>query len=111
MEFEEKRDMVYELLDLLKENKLNEVQKQTIKNIVKGLKNRTEKQKERFYMFYNLLESENKNYRLCDMAELYNCTSSCIKFSISRIRNNLINADESNLAIMKKILNEYHNKN
>lgn len=111
LKFDEQRDMVYELLELLKDNKLNNSQKRKIYEIVKGFKGRTEKQKERFFRFYNLIEGENKNYRLCDLALLYNCTPSCIRTAIGRIRYNLIYADEESIAIMKDILEEYHNKN
>lgn len=111
MELDERSDMVYELLELLKDNKLNDSQKNKIHEIVKNFTNRTEKQKERFLRFYNLIEGENKNYRLCDMALFYNCTPGCIRTAIARIRHNLIYADEKDLASMKNILDEYHNKN
>ncbi|MBR0491814.1 MAG: hypothetical protein IJJ82_07230 [Clostridia bacterium] len=111
MEFNERCDMVYELLELLKDNKLNNSQKRKIYEIVKGFTNRTEKQKERFFLFYNLDEGENKNYRLCDLALLYNCTSGCIRTAIGRIRYNLIYSDAESLAIMKDILEEYHKNN
>lgn len=111
MGLDEKSDMVYELLDLLKKNKLNDSQKNTILNIVKGLTNRTENQKERFFRFYNLLEGENKNYRLCDMALFYNCTPGCIRVSVGRIRNSLINSNEETITMLKNIWEEYHNQN
>ena len=111
LEFDKKSEIVYELLELLKKEKLNETQKDKMRNIVNGLTNRTDKQKERFLRLYNLLEDENKNYRLCDLALIYNCNPAGVRFSISRIRNNLINSNEENITIMKDILEEYHNKN
>ena len=103
--------MVYELLELLKANKLDDIQKKKIYEIVKSLTNRTEKQKERFFRFYNLLEDENKDYRWCDMARYYNCAPNCIRSSVARIRNSLINTNKENIAIMENILKEYHDKN
>lgn len=111
MEIDKNSDMVYELLELLKANKLNDIQKSKIYELVKSLTNRTEKQKERFFRFYNLLDGENQNYRLCDMARYYNCTPGCIRSAIARIRNSLINTSEENMAIIEDILREYHNKN
>lgn len=111
MEIDKNSDMVYELLELLKANKLNDIQKSKIKELVKSLSNRTEMQKERFFRFYNLIEGENKNYRLCDMARYYNCTPGCVRVSINRIRNSLINTNEENITIMKNILEKYHSKN
>lgn len=111
MEIDKNSYMVYELLELLKANRLNDIQKSKIYEIVKSLTNRTEKQKERFFRFYNLLDGENQNYRLCDMARYYNCSSSNIRCLINRIRNSLINTSKGNMAIIESILREYHNKN
>ena len=111
MEYEERATIIYELIDLLKANKLDEAQKDIIRDLVKKLDNRTEKQKERFLMFYNLKEGENKNNRLCDIAKFYNCSSACIRTSISRIRVGLIYTSEERIKIIEDILKEYHNKN
>lgn len=111
MEIHKNSDMVYELLELLKANRLNDIQKSKIYEIVKSLTNRTEKQKESFFMFYNLLDGENQNYRLCDMARYYNCTPSNVRCLINRIRNSLINTSEENMSIIENILKEYHNEN
>ncbi len=110
MEIDKNSNMVYELLDLLKANKLNDIQKNKVYEIVKSLTNRTENQKERFFRFYNLLDGENQNYRLCDMARYYNCSPNCIKTSVNRIRSSLINTNEENKAIIQNILEEYHNQ-
>ena len=48
LEIDKNSDMVYELLELLKANRLNDIQKSKIYEIVKSLTNRTEKQKESF---------------------------------------------------------------
>lgn len=109
MEFDKRSNVVYELLELLKANKLNNVQKKQIYELVKSLDNRTENQKEKFFRFYNLLEGENINYRLCDMARYYHCSSSNIRFLVNRIRNSLINTTEENIAAIQNILEEYHN--
>ena len=65
LSIDERMNMVYELLELLKANKLNDIQKKQIYEIVNKLPDRTEKQKERFFRFYNLLDGEKKDYRLC----------------------------------------------
>lgn len=111
MNINEKGNIVYELLELLKANKISNTSKKKIYIMVNNMNNRTDNQKEKFCMFYNLLEKEKQNYRLCDMARYYNCTSSNIRSSIGRIRNSLVNTNEENILIMKNILKEYHDKN
>ncbi len=111
LEIDKNSDMVYELLELLKDNKLDDIQKNKVYELVKSLSNRTDNQKERFFRFYNLLEGENHNYRLCDMERYYNCSSGSIRFSVNRIRNGLINTNKENMAIIENILKEYHSKN
>lgn len=111
MNINEKGNIVYELLELLKANKISNTSKKKIYIMVNNMNNRTDNQKKKFCMFYNLLEKEKQNYRLCDMARYYNCTSSNIRSSIGRIRNSLVNTNEENILIMKNILKEYHDKN
>lgn len=103
----ERSAIVYKLLELAKGNKLNKFQKEKLHDIVYNLTNRTEKQKEKFYRFYNLIEGEKPNYRLCDMARYYNCSSSNIRCAIGSIRNSLINLkDEGQMLILKTIVEE-----
>ena len=45
------------------------------------------------------------------MARYYNCAPNCIRSSVARIRNSLINTNKENIAIMENILKEYHDKN
>lgn len=109
-DFDERKFIVYQLLEVAKANKLNKVQKQELYNIVYNLE-RTEKQKEKFFRFYNLLEGQEQNYRLCDMARFYNCSPGNIKTAIGSIKNSLINLkDEKILLILKAILDECINK-
>lgn len=105
-----KRDMVYELLELLKSNKLNNVQRKRIYELVKKMDNRTENQKEKFLRFYNLLEGEKQNYRFCDMAKYYHCSPGNIRYSVNRIRHSLVNSTDETIAIIQNILEEYNNK-
>ena len=108
----EKSNMIYELLNLLRTNKLNDIQKSNIYEIVRKLPNRTKLQKERFFIFYNLLkiDSINRRNRKCDIARYYNCTNSCIRVSINRVRGALIHTTDENFSIIENILKEYHNK-
>lgn len=101
--------MIYELLDLLRANKLNDSQKNKIYEIVKKLPNRTELQKERFSIFYNLIKinSIDPKNRKCDIAKYYKCTGSCIRISINRIRSALIITTDENFSIIENILKEY----
>lgn len=107
IEYEERRSIVYPLIEAAKENKLNEQQKARFYNVVKNLETGTEQQKERFLIFYNLELGQTQNYRLCDLSRKFNCSSSAIRFSIFRIRNRLVNSNDETLLILKKILEDY----
>ena len=55
------------------------------------LKEKTQKQKERFIMFYNLDKNNNEEYTLSKLAKYNNCTSSAVKFSITSVASKLAN--------------------
>lgn len=104
IEFEERSDIVYKILDMLKNNQLDNIQKKIIYDIVCGFEKRTEKQKEKFFRFYNLLDNQDKNYRLSDMARYYKCTSNNVRLSIGSVRNSLINMEDDQLLILKNMI-------
>lgn len=105
MNFEEKSDIVYKILEIAKKDQLNSSQKEIIYNIVHNLKDATDLQIERMILFYNLKIDERK-YRICDLARRYKCTSNAIKFSIARTKNRLIHIPDKEMLILKNILEE-----
>lgn len=109
MEFEEKREMIYKVLELALCGKLNKMQKKQLYDIANNISNKTNIQFERFVLYYNLKEGE-KRYRLCDLAKKYNCTSTAIRISVSRMRSFLVNhIDDKKIYIIKNILNDEKN--
>lgn len=105
MDFEERRDIVYKILEIAKRELLNSSQKEKLYNIVYNLKGSTDLQIERLILYYNLKDGE-KKYRLCDLGRKYNCTGNAVKFSLARTKNRLIHIPDEDMLILKNILEE-----
>lgn len=105
MDFAERSDIVYKILKVAKQGFLDSSQKQTIYEIISRLENSTTIQIERLALYYNLKDGE-KEYRLCDIGKLYNCSGNAIKFSIARAKNRLIHTKEEDIVLLKNILEE-----
>lgn len=106
LNIEERSDVVYHILELAKNNLLNEVQKQKFYDIVMNLDNRTENQKQRFLLYYNLNVNQEQIYRQCDLAKLYNVSPNAIRCSVGRIRNALVNLQDEGILALKGILKD-----
>lgn len=104
MNIEERSDVVYQILELAKNKLLNETQKQKLYNIVMNLDNRTENQKQRFLLYYNLKQNQRNTYGLTDIARLQNVTPNAIRCSGGRIRNALVNMQNEKILVLKEIL-------
>lgn len=105
MDFEERRDIVYKILEIGKQGFLNSSQKQTIYKIISRLEDSTTNQIERLALYYNLKDGE-KEYRLCDIGKIYNCSANAIRFSIARAKNRLIHTKDEDIVLLKNILEE-----
>ncbi len=110
MNIEERSDVVYQILELAKSNSLSVEHKKKIYDIVMSLNNRTENQKQRFLLFYNLNVNQEKTYRQCDLARLYNVLANAIRCSVGRIRNALVNLRDERMVELKDILEDNKNK-
>ena len=64
----------------------------------------TDTQKQRFLLFYNLEEQQDKKYRWCDLQKRYNCTYNAIKSSVNRIAFKLMRADVDKILMLKRML-------
>lgn len=106
MNIEERSDDVYQILELAKNKLLSETQKQKLYNIVMNLDNRTENQKQRFLLYYNLKQNQQNTYGLTDIARLQNVTLNAIRCSIGRIRNALVNMQDEKILVLKEILED-----
>lgn len=107
LNFKEKAVIVEKVIDLLKHNKLNQDDKETMYKIVMSISNKTDKQKDRFTKFYNLQPSQKEHYTLSAIAQQYSCSISAINCSIIAIRAALIRLPENEIMVLKKIADEY----
>lgn len=109
LNIEEISDVVYQILELAKNNLLDEIQKQKLRAIVLNLDNRTDNQKQRFLLYYNLKKNQQNTYGLTDVSRLHNVTPNAIRCSIGRIRNALVNLQDEKILAIKEILEDYEN--
>ena len=105
MDFDERSDIVYRLVAIAEKRLLSDSQKKEICNIINRLEQKTTIQVERFILFYNLKVGE-KEYRQCDLARKFNCSSNAIRLSVNRVRSKLISTNDEDLHILKKIVDE-----
>lgn len=103
MNLKEKRDIINILIALLKNSKLNTIQKEKILKVVQNLKNATEMQKERFIKYYGLDGTGCK--KLVEMGKLYGKTASTIRGSVITIQLKLARSDEA-FEVVERVVNE-----
>ncbi len=101
--YDDRRNLVNEVLELAKQDKLNNQQKKQLHDIVMDISG-TDTQKQRFLLFYNLEEQQDKKYRWCDLQKRYNCTYNAIKSSVNRIAFKLMRADVDKILMLKRML-------
>lgn len=90
----------------LKNGWVSKEKKKLLYNLVISLDNATKLQKERFILFYNLNSKLKIKYNLSSLGREQNCSSSAIKYSISRIRSFLVNLTDSRKEIFEKIITD-----
>lgn len=110
MDFHRNRNFVWEVLRLMEENKLTNIQKESIYEIVKKLDKRTDLQKERFYMYFGLGPYKEKRSTIKEIAKAHKVTTTSINGAISAIYFALDNISEDELLVMEKILKDYREK-
>lgn len=91
MNIEERSDVVYQIIELARNNLLNEIQKQ------------------KFLLYYNLNQNQQNTYGLSEIARMYNVTPNAIRCSVGRIRNALVNLQDERILALKEILEDYEN--
>lgn len=97
--------IVNNLLALAKQSKLNYKQKSKILKIIKNLSIATEKQKERFIIYYGLDDNGVRISNLTAIAKLDGCTMSAVRSSVISIKNKLTRLDKE-FEIFKEIIGE-----
>ena len=97
----------------LKHNWVSKEKKKKLYELVIGLENATNLQKERFISVYDLQCVFNRKYNLSHIAKKQNCSSSAVRYSVSRIRNFLVNLQDERKTIFLQIIkdDDYFKKN
>lgn len=107
MTMDEKSLIVDELLELMKNSRLNQNQKIQIMNLIDEEDRATDNEKERFALYYGLNVNGRQNMKLIQIASLYGRSISSIRNSISSMRRKLINyTDEMKFSIIENIVKE-----
>lgn len=90
----------------LKHNWVSKEKKKLLYDLVISLDNATKLQKERFILFYDLDSKLNIKYNLSSLGRDQKCSSSAIKYSISRIRSFLVNLEDERQDTFEKIIKD-----
>lgn len=106
MNFYEKRETAFKIMEILKAGNLNDYQKKQIYDIVMSLGSKTIKQKDRFVKLYNLDPTKNQKYTKASLAREYQCTSSAITSSIISVQGSLFRIPDDKVLILQKIIKE-----
>lgn len=83
--------VVHNFLENLRKNKICENKKISVSKFINNLSNCTEKQKQRFLIYYNLIPNNKRILNYNDIGKIENRTSSSIKTSIVSISSKLVN--------------------
>ena len=97
-----RRKIVNELLLLAKNNLLNDEEKKKVIDIINCFKQKTDKQIERFILYYNL--NDDRNYNFSELAKIYNCSPSSIRTSVNKIGSKIFFLKDERMDIIKNIV-------
>ena len=95
----------------LKHGWVSTEKKEILYNLVISLESPTSLQKERFILAYNLNSNNASKYNLSKIAREQKCSPNAIKYSVSRIRNFLVNLKDERKDIFLNLIkdNDYFN--
>lgn len=98
--------VVNKILKFLKLDILNDEEKQVIYELAKGTK-KTDLQKTRFYMVYNLGPNirEHNTYKI--VASFYDCSTGAIRSSVMNVVVALYHLSDEKFSILENILKKY----
>lgn len=102
---DKKSFIMNELLELMKNSRLNNSQKIQIINLVEQEKTATKKQKERFMLFYGLNKNGEKDMNFTQISKIYNCNIAAIRSSVFAMKCKLLKYEEK-FSIIEDIVNE-----
>lgn len=103
--FTDKRDIISDLVELMKKFEISDLDKEKIYTILMNLNSKTDKQKDRFIRFFGLKPNNFKRETLNEIAMSYKCTPSAIRSSIVSVKITLYRIPEDKFEILNNI---YH---
>lgn len=104
--FEYRKNTVDKILKFLKLDILNDEEKQVIFEIVKGTK-KTELQKTRFCMVYNVGPNAKEHNTYKNVASFYECSTGAIRSSVTTVVVALYHLKDDKFSILENILKKY----
>lgn len=105
MNKDEKSSIVDTLIELAKNSKLNDNQKNKIVEILDNMDILTETQRERFIMYYGLNTNGLDFRNMAKIAKIYKCSVSAVRLSLVTVRNKIVRLDEE-FRIIEEVVNE-----
>lgn len=105
--FTDKRDIISDLVELMKKIEILNIDKEKIYTIVMNLNSKTDKQKDRFIRFFGLKPNDFKRETLNEIAMSYECTPSAIRSSIISVKITLYRIPEDKFEILNNIYQKY----
>lgn len=99
-------NVVNKVLKYLKLDILNDEQKQIIYDIVVNI-NRSDLQKRRFYMVYNIGPNLKENNTYKKVASFYDCSIGAIRSSVMAVVVRLYHLPDEKFSILENILKKY----
>ena len=97
---------VNKILKFLKLDVLNDEEKQAIYEIAKSTK-KTDLQKKRFYMVYNIGPNAKEHNTYKKVANFYECSTGAIRNSAMAIVRDLYHISDEKFSILENILKKY----
>lgn len=107
--FEERRNTVVSLIELLEKNSISDSDKNKIYDIVMSMNKKTEKQKDRFARYFGINPSDFKRETMTNIAKSYGCTPSAIRSSVISIRAGLYRIPKEDFIVLNDIYQKYQN--
>ena len=92
------------LIIALKQNKLNDIQKEKILKIITNMENASLKQKERFIMYFGLDNKKIKVHDYKEIAKQQKCSSSNIRQAIRTVSSKIVRLSDKEIDEIRKIL-------
>lgn len=105
--FTDKRDIISDLVELMKKTEIPNIDKEKIYAIVMNLSSKTDKQKDRFIRFFGLKPNGLKRETLNEIAMSYKCTPSAIRSSVISVKITLYRIPEDKFEILNNIYQKY----